>query len=393
MSRLSVRSQDAYSPQSVSLVDALKAGWSAARLRPWILSVWRRLATKVHYIRMFFWPDVVLLEGRTKSGTSLSVLRAGISDRQTAYFFVGQVFAEICAERILGRRWLWALPALARKHGCAFVIFRVARHRVTLARRILGRTVVALHLPVFVQATVDVTDRKRLLRSRSLRDDVRRIRDLGFQFTLSRKQRDLETFISEYHDPYVNKVHGFDAIAMDFQRLLASCSNDEIPENWVLLKVILGGEWVAGVLLFNGADRAALMEIGVRNGDRTLVKRKVLQAAYWLSLQYLRGQGHKRVSLMLARPFVMNGVLQYKLKFSPSLAVARPADGFLLICNFASDSTREILLREAFLVFMGDCLGAVWFSLDSAASPVPSSIPVDRLAIAGIRNVERVVLR
>ena len=393
MSRLSMQAQDADSPHSVSLVEALKTGWNAARLRPWTVSVWRCLRTEIHYIRMFLWPDVVLLEGRTKSGTSLSVLRAGNSDRQTAYFFAGQVLTEICVERILGRRWLWALPALARKHGCAFVILRVARHRATLARRILGHDVAALHLPAFVQATVDVTDRKRLLRSHSLRDDVRRIRDLGFQFSLSRKKHDLDTFISEYHDPYVKTVHGFDAIAMDFQRLRASCSNGEMPEPWLLLKVILGGEWVAGVLLVNGVDRAAVMEIGVQNGDLTLVKRKVLQAAYWLSLEYLRRQGHKRVSLMLTRPFLMNGVLQYKLKYSPALTVARPADGFLLIYNLASDAAREILLREAFLVFMGDSLGAVWFTRDSAPSPVPSSIPIDRLCIAGIRKVEPVALR
>ena len=389
-----MRSPDTDLPHSVSLLGALKTGCNAVRLRSWSVSVWRRVRTRIHYIRAFLWPDVVLLEGRTESGRSLSILRAGITDRQTAYFFAGQVFTELCAERILGRTWLWALPALARKHACAFVLFRAPTHRAALARRVLGRAARdALHLPVFVQVTVDVTDMTRLLRSHSLRDDVRRISGRGFQFSLSKKKHDLDTFIRYYHDPYVTKVHGFDAIGMDFQRLLASCSNDDVPEPWVLLKVVLNGEWIAGVLLVSGADSAALMEIGVKDADPAIVKRGALQAAYWLSLEYLRSQGHKRVSLMHARPFLRNGVLQYKLKFSPSLKLARPGDGFLLLFDQEDNAAREILLREPFLVFKGDCLRVVWFSRDFAGSPDPFCIPIDRLTIAGVKDIGRVVLR
>ena len=213
------------------MLETLKLGWNAARLWSWSVSVWRRLRTRIHYIRTFLWPDIVLLEGRTESGRSLSILRAGITDRQTAYFFAGQVLTELCAERVLGRTWLWALPALARKHGCGFVLFRVSTPQTALARWFLRRASDdALHLPVFVRATADVSDMTGLLRRDSLRSDVRRTRNRGFQFSISRKKQDLEMFIREYHDPYVRKVHGFDKIEMDFQRLLTSCLNDEIPE-------------------------------------------------------------------------------------------------------------------------------------------------------------------
>ncbi len=381
-------------PRSVSLLEAPKPGRNAVRLRSWSVSVWRHLRTRIHYTRSFLCPDVILLEGRTESGTSLSILRAGIADRQTAYFFAGQVLAELCAERVLGRTWLWALPALARKHGCGFVVFRLSTPQTALARWFLRRASDdALHLPVFVRATVDVSDMTRLLRRDSLRSDVRRTRNRGFQFSISRKKQDLETFMREYHHPYVRKAHGFDAIEMDFQRLLASCSNDEIPDPWVLLKVNLEGQWVAGMLLVSRPDWAALMELGVRDADLALVNLGALQAVYWLSIEYLRSQGHKRVSFMHARPFLRNGVLQYKLKYSPSLEVARPADGFLLLFDQENDAAREVLLRESFLVFKGDSLRVVWFALDSAVTPDRFSIPIDRLTIAGIKDVERVVLR
>ena len=375
------------------MLEALKLGLKAVRLRSRPMSAWRHLRTRIHYIRAFLRPDVVLLEGCTENGRSVSILRSGTEDRRASYFFAGQILTELRAERALGRRWLWALPALGREYGCAFVLIRASRRRAALTRRVLRcADDDAFYLPLFVGAVVDVTDRPRLLRSRDLRDDVRRIRNRGFQFSISRKNQDLETFIRLYHYPYVAKMHGFDAVEMDFHRVLASCTNDEIPEPWVLLKVELEGEWIAGDLLVSRAGRAALMEIGIKDADPTYVRRGALQAAYWLSLEYLRGQGHKWVSLMYARPFLRSGVLQYKLKFSPSLK-SGPFDGFLLLPDQENDAAREILLREPFLAFKGDSLRAVWFSLDSAASPDRSCIPIDRLTIAGINGIERVVLR
>jgi hypothetical protein len=377
-------------PRSVLPTEEIKLRPMVVRLRSWSLS----MRTRIHYIRAFLRPDIVLLQGRTESGRSLSILRAGSTDRQTAYFFAGQVLAELCTERVLGRTWLWALPALARTHGCGFVLFRVPTSKTALARQFLRcANSDAVHLPVYVRATADVSDIARLLRRDSLRSDVRRTRNQGFQFSISRKKRELETFIREYHDPYVRKVHGFDSIEMDFQRLLASCLNDEIPAPWELLKINLEGEWVAGMLLVSRPDGAALMELGVKDADPAFVKRGALQAVYWLSIEYLRSQGHNRVSFMHARPFLRNGVLQYKLKYSPVLEIARPHDGYLLLFNQENDVARETLLRESFLVYKGDGLGAVWFSLDSTASPDPSSISVDRLGIAGVKDIERVVLR
>jgi hypothetical protein len=375
-------------------LEALKFWVNAVRLQSWSISVLRRLRARIHYIRIFLWPDVVLLEGRTESGRSLSILRAGGTDRQTAYFFSGQVLAELCAERVLGRTWLWALPALARKHGCGFVLFRVPTSKVALARWFLrSADNNAVHLPVYVRATADVSDITRLLRRDSLRSDVRRTRNHGFQFSVSRKKQELETFIREYHDPYVRKVHRFDAIEMDFQRLLKSCLNDEIPDPWELLKVNLEGEWVAGMLLVSRPDWAALMELGVKDANPAFVKRGALQAVYWLSIEYLRSQGHKRVSFMHARPFLRSGVLQFKLKYCPILEIARPDDGYLLLFDQENEVAREILLRESFLVYKGDDLGVIWFSLDSAGPPDPFCIPIDRLIIAGIKDIERVVLR
>ena len=354
---------------------------------------WHHLRTRIHYIRAFLRPDVVLLEGCTESGSCVSILRSGTEDRRASYFLAGEIFAELRAERPLGRKWLWTLPALGREHGCGFVLIRVSRSREALARRVLRcARDEAFYLPLFVGAMVDVTDNARLLRTHSARDDVRNVRNHGFRASVSTKKQDLESFMHRYRDPYAASVHGFDAVGMDLHRVIASCANDEIPEPWVLLKVEREGEWVAGILLVSEPGTAALMELGVKDADPTYVRQGALQAAYWLSLEYLRGQGHKVVNLMYSRPFVRNGVLQYKLKFSPFLKPAADP-GYLLLPDHENDAVREILPREPFLAFQGDSLREVWFSLDAAASPDRSYLTIDRLAIAGISCIEQVVLR
>lgn len=359
---------------------------------PRYAAAWQGLRIRVHHLRSFLRPDVVLLEGCTANDRPVRMLRAGIAGRDAEYFFAGQVLTELRREEPLGRAWLWALPAVARKKDCAFVLLRTAQRRVALARWLLGRgDDDAFYLPLFVGATVDLTDEARLLRSHSIRDDVRRIKKSGFQYSTSTRKEDLQTFMQRYHGPYVKRIHGFDAVGVDMRRLLASSSSDEIPEPWVLLKVELDGEWVGGGLLVSGPGRAALMEVGVKEADSAYVKRGALQAAYWLSLEYFRSQGHARASLMYARPFLRGGVLQYKLKFSPSLK-PRAADGFLLLPVQGSDAAREILLQEPLLVLRRDALRAIWFSTAVDEPRDHPWLPIEHLARAGITDVERVVL-
>lgn len=360
----------------------------------WVGRGWQRLRMRIYRLRALLWPDVVLLEGQAEGGRSLSILRAGISDRQTAYYFAGQILTNLRSERALGRAWIWRLPALARQHGCAFVLFHIQTPHLALARGMLRRAdLEVLHLPVFVEAIVDVSSLQNLLRKHSLQQDVRKIVKSGFQSSVSRSKEDLETFIEHYHDPYVRRVHGFDAIEMNFQPVLASCSGNRLPDSWLLLKVELDGEWVAGVLLACRAKKPALMELGVRNGDMTLVKRGALQAAYWLSLQYLSSQGHGQVSLMHSRPFLANGVLKYKLKFNPSLTASRTTQGFLLFFDRKNGLAREVLIRQPLLAFDGDLLRAVLHYADSVPSQDVPGIRPDILAIAGVTGIQEVVLR
>jgi hypothetical protein len=357
-----------------------------------IASMWKRLRTRLYDIRSFLRPDVALLQGVTGAGASVRILRAGLADRPAAYFLAGQIYDELFAETDLGRHWLWALPALGRSHGCAFVLFRTPRDRVALARRFLRRAEgQAFYLPLYVTLTVDIANEAALLRSNSVQQDVRKITKEGFHYSISRKSYELATFMRDYHDPWVKRVHGFDVLGMDSESSSRLWEDEEVPEPWVLLKVHLGGAWIAGTLLVSSTDAAALMEIGVKDANADYVKRGALLACYWFAFDFLRRQGHARVNLMFARPFLRNGVLQYKLKFKPYLR-PMPADGFLMIPDMESDDAREILLQQPILAWGTEGLEVVWFTLDPNDTPDRTRVPIDLSRVEGVSAVERIVL-
>ena len=150
-----------------------------------IASMWKRLRTRLYYIRSFLRPDVALLQGVTEAGASVRILRAGLADRPAAYFLAGQIYDELSAETDLGRHWLWSLPILGHAHGCAFVLFRTPRDRVALARRFLRRAEgQAFYLPLYVTLTVDIANEAALLRSNSVQQDVRKIAKEGFHYSI-----------------------------------------------------------------------------------------------------------------------------------------------------------------------------------------------------------------
>jgi hypothetical protein len=133
------------------------------------------------------------------------------------------------------------------------------------------------------------------------------------------------------------------------------------------------------------------MELGVKDADLALVKKRVLQAFYWLSLEYLHQQGYQFVSFMHSRPFLKNGVLQYKFKFNPTVTPAR-IDGYLFLPDLRNSVTEKILLEQPLLVLNNNELEAVWFTSDTTALTNLSPYSFNKLTNAGIKRIRTVAL-
>ena len=76
-----------------------------------------------------------------------------------------------------------------------------------------------------------------------------------------------------------------------------------------------GGVVVAGQLFAYRDGQVVWWMLGVRGGSLDLVKNGVLAAVYHFGIPYLQGQGYRFQQLGGVRPFLSDGVFQFKRKF------------------------------------------------------------------------------
>jgi len=94
-----------------------------------------------------------------------------------------------------------------------------------------------------------------------------------------------------------------------------------------------------------------MAHLGVKNAYEKYVKLGALRAAYWFSIEYLRDLGYKEVGFGVTRPFLRDGVLQYKKKYKPRLYLSPSLFRWgVNVVPLTRDPTSErILVQEPFV--------------------------------------------
>jgi hypothetical protein len=164
---------------------------------------------------------------------------------------------------------------------------------------------------------VDISSKEKLLQVRSLKNDVLQVKSRGFHYSVTGDKGEIKQFIKDDCIPYVTKKHPIDNFWLP--ALLRAEAVDSLSRDWLLVKVYTShfgsNDWVSSMLLW----RNVLGHVGVKNADEKHVKLGALRAAYWFSVEYLRGLGYKEADFGVTRPFLRDGVLQYKKKYKPRL--------------------------------------------------------------------------
>lgn len=355
-----------------------------------------RIISEITILFSFSFPRVFLFRGEAhQEGERVSILTANMSDRNSKYFFTAQIFRKIEQEIDLGRHWLWSLHLLAEHRSCSFLLIRspfsLFRVVSTFGGRSEGRS---FFLPLFLNLTVDISSKEKLLQVQSLKSDVRKVKGRGFRYSVTRNKEEIKQFINDYCIPYATRRHPIDN-QFWLPSLLRYVAVDPLPRDWLLLKVYVhhsySNDWVSGCLLFGG-NPWTMAHLGVKNADENYVKLGALHAAYWFSIEYIRGLGYKEVSLGVSRPFLRDGVLQYKKKYKPRLDLSPSLwrMGVILFPLKRDPTSERILVQEPFV-----CLhkGAPKMTVIVSDSPDTNLESLSRLyAFNGLSELEIVPL-
>ena len=150
---------------------------------------------------------------------------------------------------------------------------------------------------------------------------MRKIRKNGLIYDTTTDPQELERFYWNMYVPYAQQEFGGKAIYMSYVEFRAGLKNPE------LLRVHKDGQVVAGmIILHHENDRPQWWILGMQNGDRELMKQGAMAALYLYGIEHLTERGYSRALLGGARPFLVDGVLQYKRKWGARLLAGDDGD-------------------------------------------------------------------
>jgi len=202
----------------------------------------------------------------------------------------------------------------------------VARVDTVSARLFFGAGF--LRVPEWVDAVLPVpADLDALVWSRrSVREDMRVVRNNRLDASISHAEQEFEDFYSTMYTPFIQARHGN----------LAWISNRESLRKCFrrggLIWLIRSGERIAGILFERNGRPLHLPAEGTRGGDPSLLKNGAISALFYHAIRHAADCRCAMVDFGGCRPCLTDGVLRYKRKWGMELRTRSMNQFCTLVC-------------------------------------------------------------
>ncbi len=250
------------------------------------------------------------------------------------------IFGGSCRERHLGRVWSRNVRTWAEKAGVSYSMTAIHTEKPEFRAKAANGCFI---IPTWVTGEIPLPLQPEVLHSRSVKSDLKKLRENRLEFEITREPARFEKFYREMHVPYIKEIRGAAAYIEPYNRLKRSFRNCE------LLVASKDGEEISGAIIVRKDTTSRLWLLGVSNGDRKLLKSGAVVALYYLAIDYLTRCGCTMADVGWSRPFLKDGPLRYKQKLgmritkSSGKAIALKVDSF-------DPATRSFLRNNPFLV-------------------------------------------
>jgi hypothetical protein len=306
-------------------------------------------------------PPAWYLEGCARgSGLPLAILFTGQLENKN--YLAHLAFAPSPTERALGRRWIGSVFHRTAMAEDQQPDIRIAE--LDAWQRRLLRDRFRFFVPCWVGGEIDIAPAVQHIRkSKNAKEDLRRIRRDRMTYEIARGAADFEQFYFRMYQPYIAKLYGDRAFSMSYEEMMHQRERSE------LFLVKKDGEPVAGLILRYDAENPRAWSLGIKDGDRALVKAGALRALDYLLFFYLAEKGHAKVHMGASRPFLKDGVLRHKRRIGLRIC-GSTARGFAISPAAASPAAQAFLVDNPFIFENnGAYAGAVFVDVDSKPAP------------------------
>lgn len=285
--------------------------------------------------------------GTTTQGHLVTLLTVG--DSPHVEYLAMQWWGANATKEPVGRLWSWEVSNVAATADV--VVWRVSQWTARWRARRGG-----LHLPDWVgtELPVDVDLRDRARVHGSLREDLRLVRNRGWQSELSFGASELPEFYEQYYQPLILARHGSQTVWT--------------PVGWLVRRLGAGGilwltregQRLAAVAFAERDRRLMLLATGVLHGDEDLLRHGAMAAVYYFAWELARARGCELVDFGGCRPSLRDGLLQYKTKWG--MRVRPKANCHDVQCVYWREwgvRVEDFLRRVLPICWLGGQLGAV----------------------------------
>ena len=101
----------------------------------------------------------------------------------------------------LGKKWFWNVKKISCKYSCTIEITPIMKTWSRLVAMSRG-----IYIPCWVEGEIDfVSELPKYRKRKSVREDMRRIRNNNLGYEVTRKTADLDLFYHEMYLPLMNK--------------------------------------------------------------------------------------------------------------------------------------------------------------------------------------------
>jgi len=201
--------------------------------------------------------------------------------------------------------------------------------------------------------------------SKSAKDDIRKIKNYDYAYSLSKDFTNFEYFYHEIYCPFILNRHGELTIS-------ESTNYDEIRalfEKGLLLTVYDEEKIISGMIPVIYDSTAFFTHAGVDIKSNYLTK-AAGSALYYFFIDWAEKQGFKLLKFGGVRPFLNGGLFNYKKKWGMSIKISNMMFGIfgLKIINSESKAVTDFLINNPFVIIEKNKIRGLFFTKDKLDS-------------------------
>ena len=250
----------------------------------------------------------IQVKGYAGQSENLTVLFAGHPSSKE--YFKDLLSGNKVEERSMGTRWVWALPFFKRSacRQCGLAVFEGG----IWFKPLLAGTQ-SFMMPIWVDGRVVLEPEfiKKVFKRRKVQYEVGKIKRNGFQYQVVKDEKWLRFFYQRMYLPHLEKHYGKLALVTSY----AEIESRYRRYDGKIFFVKDGGDYVAGMVLIHTAKGVVMDKVAVLDGDDRHLRSGASAALYYYCIRYLLEAGERFFWLGGSRPFLNDGVLNYKQKW------------------------------------------------------------------------------